>query len=272
MKARFCIFTKGRLVFRPMKHILITGASSGIGAALAKHYAAPGVRLNLSGRNETRLAEIAEICRVRGATVETMLVDVTDRDGMARWIEAADAAQPLDLVIANAGISGGTGGVMSGEPVDQAREIFDVNLTGVLNTVGPILSRMIARRNGQIALISSLVGFRGYPSAPAYSASKGAVRFYGEALRGTLSKTGVKVNVVCPGFVVSRMTDANDFYMPMLMDADKAAAQIACGLSRNKGRIAFPLLLHCSVWFISILPDCIAQKFLSQMPSKKPIQ
>lgn len=255
-----------------MKHILITGASSGIGAALAEYYAAPDVCLNLSGRHEARLADIAAICREKGAAVETALVDVTDRDGMARWIERVDAAQPLDLVIANAGISGGTGGVMAGEPVDQAREIFDVNLTGVLNTVAPVLPRMIERGAGQIALISSLAGFRGYPSAPAYSASKGAVRFYGEALRGAVSKTGVKVNVVCPGFVVSRMTDANDFYMPMLMSADKAAAKIADGLSRNKGRIAFPLMLHCSAWFISVLPDCLAQKFLSHMPAKKQIQ
>jgi len=248
--------------------ILITGASSGIGEALAWHYAAPGVFLGISGRNEERLLSVAEMCRRKGARVDVAVLDVTNRDMMEEWITDADSAHPLDLVIANAGISGGTGGVMNGEPVSQARAIFDVNLTGVLNTIEPVLPRMIERKSGQIALISSLAGFRGFPGAPAYSASKGAVRFYGEALRGALRHTGVKVNVVCPGFVKSRMTDANDFPMPFLLETPAAAAIIARGLQKDRGRIVFPLPLHAGSWLVSILPDWLAQKLLGRLPAK----
>lgn len=250
------------------KSILITGASSGIGEALALLYAAPGVFLALSGRNEDRLESVAARCRTKGAEIDLALLDVTDRGAMEDWITNIDSIHTLDLIIANAGISGGTGGVMNGEPAGQAREIFDVNLGGVLNTVLPVLPRLIKRKSGQIAIISSMAGFRGFPSAPAYSASKGAVRFYGEALRGSLKETGVKINVVCPGFVKSRMTDANDFTMPFLMDTDKAAVIIAKGLAQNVSRIAFPFPTHIMSWFVSVLPDCLAQLILGKLPAK----
>jgi len=250
------------------KSILITGASSGIGEALALHYAAEDVFLAICGRNEDRLESVAAACRAKGALTEIAVLDVSDCDNMRDWVQDMDDTHPLDLVIANAGISGGTGGVMNGEPVDQARRIFNVNIMGVVNTIEPALPRMIARGQGQIALISSLAGFRGFPSAPAYSASKGMVRFYGEALRGSIRGTGVQVNVVMPGFVKSRMTDANDFPMPFLMEPGRAAEIIAKGLAANKGRIAFPLPLHLSAWFTSILPDCLTQKILGKLPSK----
>lgn len=252
----------------PPKSVLITGASSGIGRALAMHYAKDGVFIAISGRNEQRLAETAQACRAKGAVVETALVCVTDQTGMKEWIERTDRAHAIDLVIANAGISGGTGGVMEGEPIDQARHIFDVNLMGVINTIAPALPRFTARGKGQIAIISSLAGYRGFPGAPAYSASKGAVRFYGEALRGAVRKTGVRINVIMPGFVESRITAANDFAMPFFMGADKAAKIIAKGLAANKGRIAFPLPTQFSAWFLSVLPDCIAQKILGELPAK----
>lgn len=253
-------------------HILITGGSSGIGEALALYYAAPGVTLYLSGRNAERLNAVAAAARARGADVHEAVINVTEREKMAQWIEAADAAHPLDLVFANAGISGGTGGGAGGpmqcEPLSQARAIFDVNLGGVLNTIEPVLPRMIDRGQGQIAIISSLAAYRGWPGAPAYSASKGAVRFYGEALRGALHHSGVKINVICPGFVVSRMTDVNRFPMPFLMTAARAAKIIANGLAKDKSRIAFPLPTHLMAWLVSVFPDFLIQGVLRRLPAK----
>ena len=218
------------------RSILITGASSGIGEALALHYARSGVTLFISGRNAGRIEFVAAACRHRGAVVETAVVDVANQPAMRAWIEQADAKEPLDLVVANAGISGGTGA--GGEMEAQVREIFSVNVDGVFNTIWPALPLMKARGRGQIAVISSLAAFSAWPGAPAYSASKAAVRFYGEALRTSLLGTGVRVSVVCPGFVKSRMTAVNDYTMPLLMDPEKAARIIAKGLHQNRVRIA----------------------------------
>ena len=248
--------------------ILITGASSGIGEALAFFYADDGVFLALTGRNAERLEDVAERCRAKGAVVETSLIDVRQKEDLFHWIELIDDRHPLDLVVANAGISGGTGGVMNGEPMDQAREIFDVNLTGVLNTIDPVLPRMLQRKRGQIAMMSSLAAFRGWAGAPAYSASKGAVRFYGEALRVSLKDTGVKINVICPGFVESRITAANDFRMPFFMKANKASKIIANGLASNRARIAFPLPTHFFAWLAGTLPVSLCDAIMSCLPAK----
>ncbi len=250
------------------EHIAITGASSGIGAALARHYAAPGVTLSLVGRNRERLTEVADFCEKNGATVHAALVDVTDREALAAFLLEQDREKPIDLLIANAGISAGTGGVLHGEPADQVRKIFDVNLTGVLNTIDPVLPEMVRRGCGQIALMSSLAGFRGWPGAPAYCASKAAARVYGESLRGALARTGVGVSVICPGFVESRMTAVNDFPMPFLIDTPQAAKIISKGLASNRGRISFPLRAAAFVWFLSMLPDRLAQGILKATPPK----
>ena len=252
------------------KNILITGASSGIGEALANYYAQDGVILFLSGRDAARLSEVKTACRAKGAQVETALVDVTDQEAMSNWITSSNEVAGLDLVIANAGISGGSAGRLDGEPISEARKIFDVNVTGVFNTVEPAIDIFKDVQHAkQIAVVASLAGFRGWPSAPSYTASKGAVRFYGEALRGSLVKsTNIQVNVICPGFVKSRMTDKNDFPMPFKMSADKAADIIARGLAKNRGRICFPIPVHFVSWVISILPDALAQKILAKSPAK----
>ena len=249
--------------------ILITGASSGIGEALAQAYARSGVTLAISGRDAGRLNGVAAACRRSGATVDAKVIDVTDADGMDAWIGGADSLAPIDLVIANAGISGGTGGTGGfGEPADQARHIFDVNLMGVVNTVQPAIARMRQRGKGQIALISSCASFRGIPGVPAYSASKAAVRTYGEALRGSLHRHGIAVSVICPGFVVSRMTDGNRFPMPLIMDADRAAGIIVRGLARNRSRIAFPWRIYALSWLIGVLPPAVTDPLMRKIPAK----
>lgn len=247
--------------------VLITGATSGIGRALAYEYARPGVTLSLCGRDAERLADVACTCRDAGAAVDSRVVDVTDAAALRGWIEAADAAAPLDLVIANAGISGGSAG--GGEDADAARRIFAVNMDGVINTVLPAIVPMRERGSGQIALMSSLAGFRGLPGAPAYSASKAAVRIWGEALRGALAGDGIEVSVICPGFIETPMTANNRYPMPLLMTAERGARIIRRGLARNRGRIAFPLPMYLATWLTGAAPPWITDPLLRRLPRKE---
>lgn len=250
------------------KSILITGASSGIGAALALEYAAPGVALAISGRNAERLDAVAEQCRAKGAEVAARTIDVTDKDAMAAWIQEVDSAHPLDLVVANAGVSAGAGSSPLGETEAQARTIFQVNFDGVLNTVWPAVEAMRPRARGQIAITSSLAGMIALPGAPAYSTSKVAVKAYAEALHGALKPFGIIVTAICPGFVESRITAQNDFPMPLFMDAPKAARKIRRGLARGRVSVIFPWTLAAWVWVLSVFPPCWRVWLLSRAPKK----
>jgi len=253
--------------FANPQNILITGASSGIGAALARGYSKPRRYLALSGRDVERLQQVADECRDLGAEVEAKIVNVCDRDAMAAWVARIEADYPLDLVIANAGISGGTAD--GGESDEQAREIFEVNLAGVLNTIFPAISSMKIRQHGQISIVSSIAGFRGLPSAPAYSASKAAVKVYGEALRGALYDDGIGVSVICPGFVNSRMTAKNNYPMPLIISAERAATTIISGLAQNRARIAFPWPMYLAIWIMSVLPQFLTDITFRWLPQKK---
>ncbi len=246
--------------------ILITGASSGLGEALARHYARPRRVLFLSGRDAQRLEATANACRDAGAEVHVRVLDVTDRQGMADWIAHCDGVRALELVIANAGISAGTG--LGGESEDQTRAIFAVNLDGVMNTVLPAVALMRPRRTGQVALMSSLASFRGMPGAPAYCASKAAVRVWGEGLRGELARDNIRVSVICPGFVTTRMTAVNDFPMPFLMDARRAAAIMAKGLAKDRGRISYPWPMAALTWLSAALPDAAMDWIARRLPAK----
>lgn len=246
--------------------ILITGASSGLGQALALAYAGPGITLFLSGRDRQRLHDVADACRARKAVVHALVINVTQAVPMATWIKECDGIRPLDLVIANAGISAGTGG--GGESADQARAIFAVNVDGVMNTVFPAMDIMRGRRHGQIAIMASLAGYRGLPGAPSYCASKAAVKAWGEGLRGHLAGDGIRVSVICPGFVTTRMTAVNTFKMPFLMDADRAACIMIKGLARNRGRIAFPWPMAFGAWLSAALPDRLMGWIGARMPDK----
>jgi len=246
--------------------IVITGASGGLGRALARAYAAPGRALHLFGRNLQRLEETATDAAAAGATVRTHAADVTDAHAMAAALTAIDAAAPVDLLIANAGISAGTHG--GPESPEQTRAVFAVNLDGVLNTVLPVLPAMRARGHGQVAIVSSIAGFRGIPGAPAYCASKAAVRAWGEGLRGEAAADGVAVNVICPGFVRTAMTGANGFPMPFIISADRAARIIRKGLARDRGRIVFPLPMLPIAWGLRALPDSWLDALARALPRK----
>ena len=249
------------------RNILITGASSGIGEALALEYAAPGIFLALTGRDTARLETVAAAARAKGADVEAKVIDVVDRAGMTQWLQQLDAARPLDLVIANAGV--GLEGDRTLPEEEAMRGTFAINIDGVLNTVLPLLPAFRARKRGQFAIVASLASFVGLPQSAAYNGSKAAVRVWGESLRLSERRNGVAVNVICPGFVVSRMTARNTFPMPFLMSAEKAARIIKSGLARNKARIAFPFGTKAAVWLGITLPGSWTDRLMRSGPKAK---
>lgn len=252
---------------RKFQSILITGASSGLGAALAVAYAAPGVHLHLGARRLEQLSAVAQACRASGAEVAIEAIDVTAGDRMAAWINRSNDLRPLDLVIANAGISGGTS---DGRESDaQVRAIFAVNVEGVLNTVLPAVPLMIATGGGQIGIMASLAGHRGFPGAPAYCGSKAAVKVWGEGLRGDLAEHGIGVSVIMPGFVRTPMTDVNNFPMPFLMPAERAVDIMRRGLAGNKARIAFPWPTASIAWLLATLPPALTDWLLRLSPRKR---
>jgi short-subunit dehydrogenase len=246
------------------RHVAITGAGSGIGAALARQYAGPGVRLSLLGRNVNRLEAIAAQCRDRGADAAIQAGDVTDADVMAAWLAECESRGPVDLMIANAGMGGDA--VISGstgESLATARHIVATNVQGVMNSIIPLLPRMIERRRGGIVIISSLAGLIPLADSPVYCASKAAIRMYGLALRRLLAPHGVTVMVACPGFIDTPMSASLNRPLPFLWTAERAARHIADNLARGKREIAFPWQLALAVRLASFLPQRWVDKILA---------
>ncbi len=248
------------------KNVLITGASSGIGEALALFYADNGAEnLFLIGRNQERLENVAEKCRYRGIKVVSKVVDVTDKENMETFIKEADKIAPLNLVYANAGVSTGA------ETCEHIYNTFNTNIFGVLNTITPAIDIFEKRGDASkkaIAITASIAGYHGLPACPSYSATKACVKAYGEALRERLKKEKIQVSVICPGFVRSRITDKNTCPMPFFMEANKAAKIIARRVEKNRGLIAFPWPMRLSVYLLSILPNCISGFIYGKLPHK----
>ncbi|WP_237213584.1 SDR family NAD(P)-dependent oxidoreductase [Falsiroseomonas oryziterrae] len=249
--------------------VAITGASSGLGRALAEACAGPGVTLHLSGRDAGRLEAAAAACRERGATACATVLDVTDAEATAAWVRRAGR---LDLVIANAGISGGTGGTT--EPADQVQRIFATNVGGVLNTALPAIAAMAAQPagadgvRGRIAVIASIAAFVAAPGAPAYCASKSAVQRWAEALDATERLRGVRLHAVCPGYVRTPMTARNPFPMPFLMDAEEAARRTLHGIAKGRLRVVYPWPLYRAARCVGALPPSWRNALFARLPAK----
>jgi len=249
--------------------IAITGASSGLGRALALACARPGVTLHLAARDAARLAEAATACRTAGATVTETLLDIRDAPAAEAWI----AGMPrLDLLIANAGISGGTGGVA--EPAGQVRAIFETNVTGVLNTALPAVTRMAAQPagpdgvRGRVAVIASVAAFVAAPGAAAYCASKAAVQRWAEAADATERHRGIRLHAVCPGYIRTPMTAVNKFPMPFLMEADEAARRTLAGIAAGRTRVAFPWPTYVMARLAGALPPGLRAAIAARLPAK----
>ena len=234
--------------------VFLTGASSGIGEALARLYASRGATLGLVARRADLLATLKSSL---GAACETYPCDV--RDGAAMKAAGADfiARHGVpDLVIANAGISHGTDTAVA-EDAEVFREIMDINVLGLVHTFHPFVEPMRQRRAGTLAGIASVAGFRGLPGSSAYSASKAAAISYLEALRLELRDTGVKVSTICPGFIATPMTARNPYPMPFLIPADDAARRFARAMDRGASYAVIPWQMAIVGRVLKLLPDFV---------------
>lgn len=246
----------------PLRTILITGATGAIGGALARSYAAPGVMLVLHGRQRGGLEELAIVCRAQGAEVVVHSFDMTDLAQLMDWAKGLDAKYGIDLLFANAGMNTNVGETPDGEAWETVANLVDLNVKATMVLVHAILPGMRTRGHGQIALVSSLAGYFGLPVTPSYSASKAAVKAYGEALRGWLQPEGIRVNVVMPGYVDSRMCREMPGPKPFLWQPERAAQTIRRGLERDKARISFPFLLSFGCWWLAVLPAALSIRIL----------
>lgn len=233
----------------------ITGASSGIGEALAIEMARRGYHLVLSARRADRLDDLNERILALGARAAVCPVDVTDAKAVLAVPEAAArelGCSGIDVAIANAGVL--NYGRVAQLTLEAEHNTFDVNVKGVLNTIRAILPDMLARDSGRIYAVSSIAGLAPLPERCAYTASKAAVHFYMDSLRLELHHTGVTVGVVLPGYVESQMTAAVQSPMPFFWTAERAAKYIVDRIERKRGTIAFPWPLHLVIALSRFLP------------------
>ncbi|MCX7683907.1 MAG: SDR family NAD(P)-dependent oxidoreductase [Acetobacteraceae bacterium] len=245
------------------RRIVVSGASRGLGAAMARRLSGPGVSLLLLGRDGAALARVATACAEAGATAETFAADLAaEREAIAARILAFDDEAPCDAVIANAGLAFGTAPDGTPESWRQAALQAEVNLIGAMAVAGPLLPRFAARRAGAVLLVASVAAFRGPVDTPGYAASKAGLRVWGEALRAALSPSGVRVTVACPGFFESRMSAAWRGPRPLLMPADRAAELILRGFRRGAARVDVPLALALLLRLLDLLPPALGDRAL----------
>jgi len=243
--------------------VLITGATGGIGGALALEYARAGCQtLILQGRDVARLRDLAASCGAHGARVVTQALDVRDHVALLAWLDDISRRESPELVIANAGVNIHMGDQRQNEAWDDVVRLLDVNIKAVFATVHGVLPMMRARRCGQIALISSLAAWRGLPQTPSYSASKAAIKVYGEAMRDALLADGVRMHVVMPGYVASSMCFDMPGPKPFLWSAERAARTIRRGLQANRARISFPFPLNLGCFLLSLIPPAVSGRIL----------
>ena len=252
--------------------VVVTGASAGLGRALALAYAAPGVVLGLIGRDAERLQASADACRARGAEVFAGSIDVRKADALKTWLDTFDTRHPIDLLIANAGIANVLTCPDDLEDITRTTNIIDTNLYGMLYTALPVIERMRTRQHGQIALVASLSALRGIALDPAYCASKAAIKVWADSARPLLQRDGVTLSVILPGFVKTAMSEAFPGDKPIIWSADRAAVYIRRKLAAYRVEIGFPFLMYAGARLLMLLPIPLAdfiQNKLSYLPSQK---
>ena len=245
-----------------MKTILITGASSGIGAGLARAYAADGVTLLLWGRDAARLDSVAADCRARGANVTTQVFDLRDAAGFAKLL--ADVPV-LDIAIFNAGLGGTAPPDVAAEMPESVQALAEVNFTAPIIGANAVAGAMAARGTGHIVLVGSITESFPLPMAPTYAATKAGLKMFAEAFGIRMEKYGVKVTLVSPGFIDTPMSRQVKEAKPFLMDADTAAAIIKRRVAAGARTIVVPWQFAVIRGVANLLPRALLRRILSRV-------
>jgi short-subunit dehydrogenase len=240
---------------------VVTGASSGIGWEVARALAGRGCHVGLIARRADRLRALADEITAKGCKVAHAAADVGDRmQTLAAFKAVREQLGPVDLLFANSGVGQPT--PLEPQNVPQVENMFRVNTLGVVYSIEAVLPEMLARGKGHLAAVSSLAAYKGLPGESAYCASKAAVIVYMDGLRIQLRRRGIYVTTICPGFIATPMTAVNEFKMPWLMTAEKAANKIVRALERRRKVYNFPwqttLLMKLTAW----MPDWIIARSL----------
>lgn len=242
---------------------ILTGASSGIGAALARELARRGMKVGLLARREERLRQVADDIRAAGGTAAWAVADVTEREQLFAACDAltAELGGP-DLVVANAGYA------LVEKPSDvevgAARALYDTNVGGMLDLFDWAIPRLVERGSGHLAGMSSVASYLGLPGTASYCGSKAAQRIHLQALRVTLARRGIAVTTICPGFVESELTAGSKLPMPFMMETDRAARIIADALEGRRREIVFPWQMKLLTLAARWLPLPILERLLQR--------
>ncbi len=237
--------------------ILITGASSGLGAELARRYASPTNELFLLARREDRLQELKIELLPKTKQIFLIPADVTEFQSLQKKV---DALGPLDMVILNAGIS--LGHTEKIPTIEAFSYLYDVNVLANHAILEILLPKMCEQHHGKIVFISSLSSLFTMPSAKVYASSKRALNAYAEGIRYKYLKEGIKVINILPGFIQSELTDKNDFYMPFLLSTQAGVDKIYKAIEKEKRFYPFPLRFYLIIMFLNLLPQFLRDKIV----------
>ena len=244
------------------KVVFITGASSGIGRALAVELGRRGARLGLTARREAELLGVAEEVGRAGGEALALPADVRDPDAISAAAEKVrEKWGRVDVLVANAGMSTTTAGTNLN--AGEATNVISINVLGVVNSVAAVLPDMLRRGSGHLVAISSLASYRGMPSSGAYSASKAAVSTFFESLRVDLRKSKIDVTVIHPGFIRTPMTAGRKKKLPFLLEVDDAACRIVRAVERRARTYAFPWQLASLVRVLRHMPGALYDRLAS---------
>jgi short-subunit dehydrogenase len=236
----------------PWKTAWIVGGSSGLGRELAKLLDGRVPAVAVSARSGEALKEL----EAQSKTIKAYPLDITDREAVSKTLRAIETAHgPVDLVVLSAGIWKIAG--PSDFDADDFEQSMEVNYGGVINVLADILPDMLNRRAGQIAIISSVAGYRGLPKSAAYAPTKAALINLAESLHPELAEQGITLSIVNPGFVDTPMTETNDFPMPFLMPVDEAAERLLRGLKRKDYEIVFPRRMALAMKALRLMPNAL---------------